>query len=303
VQMLREQIKKYEPTNQSRAIAIARHWLGTAHLKQHRYEEALEQLVMARDIFETIGEPISVGQTYHMIGAVLHYMDRFDEAEIALKSALAINVQQKNKPEESKNLVQLAHVYRDMGKFEEAIDIYQEAVNQNRDTGNLAGEGRSYLGLGLALISLGRYDEARPNILRGIECHKDLGSAVEPWWGWEIMAKLETAVENTAGATFALRQARTACLEFRRQHGSFRHQAALICDYFVRDFLNNQKDHIRDQLPIVAADAKDNSSRAVLRSLHAIVEGSRDMSLADDPQLTFYDAAEVLWVLERIRNV
>ena len=188
---LREEIGRCGRLGHTRALAVARHWLGTAYSKMFRYNEALREYVEARDIFAAIGEPVSVGQAWHMIGATLWLMDRLDEAETAYKRALSINVQQKNKVEEAKNLVQLAHLYEEMGKHVEAADLYREAILRTKETNNLAGEGRAHGGFAATLIALGQHDEARRELERGIACHEGLGYAVEPWLNWGELEWLE----------------------------------------------------------------------------------------------------------------
>ena len=62
--------------------------------------------------------------------------------------------------------------------------------------GDLATEGRSRSNLGIRLIKLRRYDEARRELLRAIECKQPYGHASEPWKTFGILCDLERAVGN-----------------------------------------------------------------------------------------------------------
>jgi tetratricopeptide (TPR) repeat protein len=299
---LREEIESSERFGHVQTLAIARHWLGTAYLKMFLYNDALREFIKAREFFESVGEPIAVGQAWHMIGATLWYMDRLDEAEIAYKCALSINVQQKNKVEEAKNLVQLAHLYGEMEKYSEAIDLYQEAILRTKETGNLAGEGRSHGGLASILIARGRHDEARREILASIECHRGLGYAVEPWHGWGSLEWLEQAIGNRHAAATAHQKATALFLAYRRQGGSFRTLGGQIGDYFVRDYLAERFSNIRNEIGLLAERGQDDSFAALVSTLAEILDGATGVLLADNPRLNYYDAAEVLLVLERLNK-
>src|SRR5262249_1726081 len=156
-----EEVERCERLNFPRDLAVAQHWLGTVYLKALDYGRALMEFSKARDGFAAIGEPVSVGQAWHMIGATLWYMNRLDEAEDAFKYALSINVRQKNSEEEARNLLQLAHLYGAMGRNSQAADLYGEAIARTRETGNLAAEGRAHGGLAGTFMRLRRYGESR----------------------------------------------------------------------------------------------------------------------------------------------
>ena len=74
-------------------------------------------------------------------------------------------------------------------------------------------------GLAGALIRLGRLDQARPELLRAIECKKPYGHAALPWTTWEILHNLEQATGHLREARAARQQAMDSFLAYRRAGG------------------------------------------------------------------------------------
>ena len=71
----------------------------------------------------------------------------------------------------------------------------------------------------LILIQLQRYDGARQELLRAIECNKLFGHAAEPWKTWSVLEDLENAVRDESAAAQARAQAKAAYLAYRRDGG------------------------------------------------------------------------------------
>ena len=69
------------------------------------------------------------------------------------------------------------------------------------------------------LCYLKRYDEARQEIMRAIECKNEFGHAAVSWTAFDILHNIEAAVGNQATAQAAWAQARDAYLAYRQQGG------------------------------------------------------------------------------------
>jgi hypothetical protein len=70
-----------------------------------------------------------------------------------------------------------------------------------------------------ALRKLKRYDEARPEIMRAIECKSQFGHAAEPWKSFAVLQLIEAAVGDHTAARAMWTQARDAYLAYRQQRG------------------------------------------------------------------------------------
>ncbi len=90
-------------------------------------------------------------------------------------------------------------------------------------------EGRARNNLANTLIKLQRYDEARRELLRAIECNKPFGHAAEPWKMWDILHDLEQATGNPQAAAQARGQAIQSYLAYRRAGGENQNPGAKLC--------------------------------------------------------------------------
>ncbi len=176
-----EAIKLAEERGAARDVAVGKGQLGTVRMLQKNYVEALKIYAEARDIFENLGEPGSVATAWHQIGMVHKEAGQYDRAEQAYRQSLAIKVARKDRAGEASSLGELGNLYDEMGHLEEAVTFYRQAADIYVELKDLATEGRARNNIAGTLINLKRYDEARTELLRAIECNKPYGHAVHPW--------------------------------------------------------------------------------------------------------------------------
>jgi hypothetical protein len=155
-----------------------------------------------------------------------------------------------------------------------------------------------------ALCKLQRYDEARREIQRAIECNKPFGHAAEPWKTFNILHQIETATGNSAAARAAWQQARDAYLAYRQQGGYAQAYGGKLVDQVLGLLAQQQVDDMQalcNELGQIA-DKPDttDSQKLLIQALVAALNGSRNPALADDPALYYRDAAEVLFLIERL---
>jgi hypothetical protein len=111
----------------------------------------------------------------------------------------------------------------------------------------------------------------------------------EPWKTFDTLSNLERAVGNEPAAQKARAQAVAAYLAYRRDGGAPQNELGELI--------------ARDPAGLLAAlrQAPDlpPDLRALITPLQAILGGSRDTKFADDPDLNYADAAELLLMMER----
>lgn len=74
-----------------------------------------------------------------------------------------------------------------------------------------------------------------------------------------------------------------------------------MCVVFLQAIHENKADEMTNPLSQLAGDPQIHPSlRVLIPKLQAILAGSRDLELADDPELDYTDAAEVLFLLEKL---
>jgi tetratricopeptide (TPR) repeat protein len=92
-----------------------------------------------------------------------------------------------------------------MGRLEEAVAFCRQAADIHVKLQDLRNEGRDRNNLAHTLIKLQRFEEARCELQRAIECLKPFGHAAEPWMTWHILHDLEQATGNPQAAAEARR--------------------------------------------------------------------------------------------------
>lgn len=293
-------IKISETLGDSRGTAVGKIQLGTVRLEQRRFGDALKAYEDALAIFEDLGEPGSVATVWHQTGRVHEEAGRFEAAEQAYRKSLALKVRQNNPAGEASTLNQLGNLYDKMGRLEESVVFIRQAADKYVATGDMAKEGVCRSNLAVILIKLERYDDARRELHRAMECKKPYGHAAEPWNAWYNLYKLEQAEGNGAAAARAREQAVQLYLSYRRDGGENHFTGGRLCHWFRQALEELPREAIENQLTELANDpAIPSSGKKLIQKLQAFLAGSRDPTLAEDAELYYRDAAEILLMIEK----
>ena len=183
----------------------------------------------------------------------------------------------------------------------EAAIIYADPA-----VGDLLGEGRLHTNGAGSLRQLGRLDEARSEVEQAIVCKQPFGHAAQPWKTFAILSDIERDAGRLAAALEARRRAIQAYLAYRRDGGESQTggMTAQLCEALLGAVQSGQ---VESYLPILdqlqARADKPAYLAPVLTALRAVLAGTRDPALADDPALDYDDAAEILMLLERLCGI
>jgi tetratricopeptide (TPR) repeat protein len=275
--------------------------LGTVRLQQQRYAEALEAHQEALGTFSRLNEPGSVAIAWHQIGIVHQQAGQPEAAEEAYNQSLAIKVRLGNQAGQANTLVALGNLYADLlQRPDEAVAFYQRAAEIYGEIGDLPGEGLAQSNRADTFRKLQRFEEARQAIRRAIECNAPFGHAALPWTTWAILAAIETAAGNSAAAADARHQALTAFLAYRRDGGENQSRSGLLALAVGQGQASGDPAEVASSLQQLTADSVWAEHLPFLTALQAITAGSRDRSLAEDPGLSYDQAAEVLLLIEAL---
>jgi tetratricopeptide (TPR) repeat protein len=292
-----EQIQRAPGLGDLRGAAVAKGQLGTVRLYQKRYKEALEIYREARDAFEALGEPRGVAAAWHQIGMVHEEAGQLEPAEQAYRQSLAISVREINLAGQGSSLTQLGSLYGRMGRLEETVTFYRQAAEVYVRAQDFAHEGVVRNNLAGTLIKLGRYDEARREVQRAVECKGTYGHAAEHWKTWSILEDLERATGHAEAAQAARRQAMETYLAYRRARGVSQSHQAQLFSLVAQAIQQNAETEAAQQLNRL--DVPPHFT-ALIRQLQAVLAGDRDPALAADPELSFWNAAELQLLLEEL---
>ena len=299
-----ESIHVAEELKSERHIAVGKGQLGTVRFSQGRYEEAIKAHNEAREIFENLGELNMAAVALQQTGVVFEETGQFEEAEQAFQQSLAVNVQQENPLDEARSLGRLGSLYAKMGRPEDAVIFFRRSAAKYTEINDMANEGRVRGNLTITLIMLKRYGEARQEIQRAIECFKPYGHHVEPWRAWDKLREIELADGNQEAAARAREQAIQLYLACRRDGGEDQNQGGRLCALFGEAMEKQKPEEIKKQLDEVTSDPNiPESGKLLISKLQAILAGSREAGLASDAGLDYTDAAEILFLLERLERL
>ncbi|MGH9755786.1 MAG: tetratricopeptide repeat protein [Blastocatellia bacterium] len=298
-----EAIGRAEKLGRRRDLAVDKLQLGTVRMLQQRYAEALEIYAEAREIFESLGEPGSVATIWHQIGMVHKDAEQFEQAERAYRQSLAIRVQHKLVADEADSLLELGNLYCVKGQLEDSVKCYRQAVDIYVRLQDQSDEGLARNNLANTLIELQRYDEARRELLRAIECKKPYSHAAGLWMTWNNLCNLERATGNPQAADEARRQAIASFLAYRRDGGQSMDWGAQACAAVAQAIQTNEPDAttgLEEELAEFLTQTDHSRAHALIPKLQALLRGDRAPALAADPVLTYVDAVELQLLLEAL---
>ncbi len=306
----KEAIERNEKQERFRDVAVGKMQLTDVLRRQGKYAEAVAGLEAARELFAAQNEPTTVAAVWHQIGWVQQDAGQYDAAEAAYRRSLEIETQLNNRAKQAGSLTMLGNLYvADLNRPEEAVIFYRQAADIYVELGDQRYEGVTRNNIADTLRQLERYDEARTEIRRAIECKQELGHAGTVWNAFNILRQIETAVGNGAAARAAWVQARDAYLAYRRQGGYAQYDGGKLVDHVLGLLAQQKVDEVNALFQEFANHSETpDSLKQLMQAMLAIFNGARDpalrqsagQALADDPALDYDDAAEILFLLERV---
>ena len=285
-----------------RDLAVNKGQLAMVRRKQRRYGEAIAGYEAARALFEQQNEPAMVAIAWHQLGIVHQDTGSYDAAETAYRQSLGIKTLQGDRAGQASCLTQLGNLYNDcLNRSEEAVTFYHQAMDIYTEQGDSRYEGFTRGNIAKTLYKLQRYDEARREIQQAVECLLPFDVTAYSWKSFAILHDIETATGNIEAAQAAWRQARDAYLAYRQQGGYAQAYGGKLVDQVLGLLAQQQTDEVQSLFTELTNDPEvTDSIKQLIQAMGAILNGSRDPALADDPALDYADAAEVLFLIHRL---
>lgn len=276
-----------------RGVAVNKGQLASVRIKQKNYPEALRLHTEAKSFFERNHEPGSVAIAWHQIGRAHQEAENYPAAEKAYQESLEIEIREKNQSGEASSLGQLGNLYKTMGRLEDTVRMYERATAIYLELKDTRSEGLTRSNLAFILIKLRRPAEARTQLLRAIECDSQFGHVAEPWKTWDILYNLERAEGNAVAASEARQKAMQAYAAYRRDGGESQsnwYQAILAT---AQTMQAGEGEAFLPELEQILQEDERVDVKALCRVLIALLRGSTDPALKDDPELYYMDAVEL----------
>lgn len=295
-----EAIRRDEARGDKRGVAVDKGQLAVVKRMQKQYGEALEIYDEARRIFEALGEPMTVATVWHQMGVVYRSAGQLEQAERAYRQSLAIKVQQKNLAGEATTLGELGILYALWKRLEDAVKCHKQAADIYAKLKAQRDEGLVRNNLAFTLIQMKRYDEARHEILRALECKERYGYAAQPWTTWNLLHNLELASGKPEAAALARQKAIESYLSYRRAGGQNMSPGARFCAAARQATERKGATELGQYFTSLLTEEAPAWGKALLPKLLAILRGERDPALCDDPELDYDDAVELRLLLEEL---
>ncbi|MFN0053506.1 MAG: tetratricopeptide repeat protein, partial [Planctomycetales bacterium] len=298
-----ENIRCAEQLDDARQVAVGKAQLGSVRRNQRRYLEALAAYAEARERFTQLDEPGTVAVSWHQTGMVYQEAGQPEAAEDAYRKSLAIKVRLRDVVGQANTLLQLGNLYlQALDRTEEAAAFYRQATDKYVEIQDVAKEVAARSNLADTLRRLHRFDKARQEIRRAIECKGQFGHAAEPWKTWFILANIETDAGHPAAAAEAKGKAIACYLAYRRDGGENHSDAGRVSLTVSQSLRAGDAAEaatlLQQQLPRFEAAGFGG----FIRALQAIAAGRRDRTLADAPELDCTMAAEILFLIETLEK-
>jgi len=138
---------------------------------------------------------------------------------------------------------------------------------------------------------------------QAIECKKEFGHGATIWNTWDALYDLEQANHNPIAAHAAKHQAIQSYLAYRRDRGENTSNSKVLqyCYTTLQAIQgNNSHQALTELADLQNHDELSNRTKTVISKLIAILQGVRTPNLADDPELDYNCAAELLLLLEQL---
>ncbi|MCI5147558.1 MAG: tetratricopeptide repeat protein, partial [Candidatus Electrothrix sp. AR3] len=252
-----EAIKQTEEQENFRSMAVNKGQLATVHLLQEQYSKALVEYEEALIVFEGLNEPASLTAVWHQVSITYQKDGQYEQSEVASRRALEISTINYDLAGQARSLVQLGNLYDDcLHRQEEAIVFYRQSADIHIQLSDFRSEGIARNNLAETLLKLKRYDEARSEILRAIECKYRLDNTVNIWISLNILHDIEAAMGNHPVADAAWKQARDAYLAYRRQGGNAQTAGGSLAEHILTFAAQEKWEEIELQLKELSGAAQ-----------------------------------------------
>ena len=300
----KDSIKLAASLGDKHLTAVAKSQLGSVHNDQQRYGDALLAYGEAREIFQALDDLYNLTAILQLTGLVFAETGHYEEAEHSYLESLALMAQLADKGGGAVNYGALGNLYILMNRFEDAVASFRQAMHNFAQIGDIFKENAARSILAWSLFKLGRTADARDQIFQAIQCNETFGHAAQPWKDWNTLRAIETSDGNTQAAEDAQRKALELFLAYRREGGENHQASGLLCAAIAPALLTQDSDGaqklIGEELQKADRD-NENGSLAFFNTLNAIAADQRDTALADNPDLSYDQAVEIILLLETLR--
>lgn len=297
-----QSIQEYKEEGDARGVAVSTMNIGSIHLRQNRYGEALICFNDARRMFEEMNEPASLAIIYHQTGALYRSCNELNLAEESFRESLRIKTLLENNLGIANTLSELGRLLMLQMRWDEAVTQLRRAALIYKNLNQAASCYDLQYELGILLLNLGRLADARIELMQAIECGEQIGTDAKTWEAWILIAIIESAEGRVHAAQDILQKSRELYLQYR-QNGGMPHaeSGGHMCQHVFTMIRMGHASSTSSTIEKYYSDFELNEKlRSLFKILVAIIDGSRDPALSESPGLGVLSAVEVQFLLEQL---
>lgn len=148
-----------EPATNSKQRAYLESNLAECYLKQGHTERALEHFLAAEESYPADSSPTELATLLNNMSACYHNMGRLSESLSYLERAAGVvGTLPGTPPIKATVSHSLGHILAQLGRYEEALEHYRQALAQNRISGHKLGERSVLFNMGVSRILSGEIE-------------------------------------------------------------------------------------------------------------------------------------------------
>ncbi|CAK0764269.1 Tetratricopeptide repeat protein [Gammaproteobacteria bacterium] len=285
-----------------RDAAVNRLQLADIWRLQGSYLEALSLYAKARESFTELCELSMVAIAWHQMALIHHELGDWQATENAYQEVLSIWVRRNDLNGEALTLMELADFYLSRNQNDQAAACYRQAAERQAILGNSFQEGQARFRLANTLVESENFAAARQEIERALSCQTSHGHGAESWKTWALLENIERRQNCQPAAIKARNEAAVAYLAYRREGGEALFAGGRLCEQVAMIMAQGARSiALLERLRTATLQSNLRSElHALLPRLLAIIAGSRDPTMANDPDLHYSDSAELRLLLERL---
>ncbi|MFD8382913.1 ATP-binding protein [Streptomyces sp. NPDC059679] len=148
--------------------ARARSALGNLYCFTGRFDRARLELGRALELAMAGGDRLLVSRAPNRLGVIALYQGRYADAETYFKQAIDAFRSDDNEPGEASALSNLARVHLNTGRTETGMKLAEHVLRIYQRLGSSLRVANGMYGLGIALTSIGKFEEADAQLTRAL---------------------------------------------------------------------------------------------------------------------------------------
>jgi tetratricopeptide (TPR) repeat protein len=149
--------------------------LGVIHLRQDRYQQAIDHLQQALTLARTTGDRNSEARALTNLGLTFELLGDYEQAGDQHRQALALVREISDRAAEARTLSNLGIIDQRQGRYQQAGDQHRQALALAREISDRAAEAHTLSNLGAVERCQGHYGQATDHLQRALTLFGELG--------------------------------------------------------------------------------------------------------------------------------